>query len=331
MASDARRRRAMRRALALFVVLVAHARVARSAGPLEVSPVEGGTWLSQIAALQAATTGPHASFHVRVVDGDTRRAVPCGQYALQLDARGSQALAVGSCDPGTGATEIVLVNRAAMFAPGDPVAPVPIAVSAYAVRLGSASLASGVEFHCMAWVRAYVADLLDGHPVYLTPERYAIEPLDGRLHAVLARDGWVISSQDGVASTDVAFRIVDVVDGREVARRRVAMQCAMTTETERGSPLGVMLSPLRLPAGAVGRGVTDGAVANRLVCTRSDAPTVVWRYTAPRDGMYEFLLQGGYQTALEVRPAGSDTESLGCSHGERIAHARARGRSAGSR
>ena len=328
--------RATRSGMVLGAAIAVCSAHARAAGSLEVVPVEGGTWPSQIAALEAAASPGHAGFHVRVVEDDTTRALACGQYTLQLDPRGAQALQVGACDPSTAATEIILVDRSAMFAPGNPVAvPMPVEVRAYGMRLGSASggagLAGGVEFRCTASVRPYVADLLDGHMVFLTPDRYALEPLDVRVHAAVGRDGWVISSREGSGSTDAAFRIVDVHDGREIVRRRVAMQCAVSAETEQAavSPERVR-APLRLPPGAVGRGMTDGGAPDRLECTQSEAPTVVWRYTAPRDGTYEFLLQGGYQTALEVRRAGADARPLGCSHDARIAtHARVVARLAG--
>jgi hypothetical protein len=288
-----------------------------------VLPVEGGSWASQIAALQAAPRAPGVAFHVRVVEDDTRRVVQCGRYALTLDAPGAAALRLGACDPATGATEVLLVDRAALFVEADPVPmPVPVAVSAVAVRTGGAeggaAPQAGVELRCVAAVRPFVADMLNGAFVYLTPDRYRLEPLDPRMRAEAQRDAWVVTTTAHDAVAEAAFRVVDARDGREVVRSRVAMQCrvagfAVAPPAECAPvELGTVGAPFRLPARAVGRGSAEGGAPERLSCADVPAPTVVWRFVAPADGTYEFLLQGSFDTALEVRTAGEGARALGC-------------------
>jgi hypothetical protein len=270
---------------------------------------------------------------VRVLEDDTRRVVPCGRYALALDVDGARALRFGACDPATHATEVVLVDRAALFAPGEPVAiPRTVAVSAVAVRhgatAGGAVPTGGVDVRCTATVRPFVADLLNGANVYLSPEYYRLEPLDLSVRIDSTRDLWVVSAGPNRARADAAFRVVDVRDGHEVLRSRVVLQCATpavapplsvqpTTHLAppfRGPENGTWAAPFRLPAGAVGQGSTVNAPLGRVACSDGPAPTVVWRFVAPADGRYEFLLRGGYDTVLEVRGRSGNgaSTSLGC-------------------
>lgn len=323
--------------VSLLSATLAHGGGAHADGALLVVPVEGGTWASQIAFLQTVPRAPGVAFHVRVIEDDTHRALPCGRYEIALDPDGARALRIGRCDPATGATEIVLVDRAALFAPGDPVPrPRSVAVGAIALRQGGAAggvaPVGGIDVRCSAMVRPWVADLLSGEAVYLSPEHYRIEPIDPALRAETRGGVWVVSASQSAGTADAAFRVIDLRDGREMVRGRVSLRCAASSRppaplTARAtSSTGTESSPFRLPAGAVGRGSTVGAPAMRLSCVNTAAPTVVWRYIAPADGTFEFLVQGGFDTVVEVRARGNGGEPrpLGCNNddGGRANHSR---------
>jgi hypothetical protein len=311
-------------ALVIAIVSGMPVRAARADDGLQVVPLEGGSWASQIATLQATPRAPGPAFRVRVLEEGSRRVVPCGHYALSLDAVGAAALRLGRCDPSTAATEVTLHDRAALFAPGDPVpVPLPVSVRAVAVRFGGAgggaAPVAGVEVRCIASVRPFIADLLNGTFVLLTPDRYRLEPLDPRLRAEVQSDAWTVTAQGRDMLAEAAFRVLDLRDGREVVRSRVAMQCragnVAAAPVAPAAPvleLGTTAAPFRLPARAVGRGSTQGGTHARLSCATAPAPTVVWRFVAPSEGTFEFLLQGSYDTALEVRAAAEGARSLGC-------------------
>jgi outer membrane protein assembly factor BamB len=180
---------------------------------------------------------------------------------------------------------------------------------------------------CSGSVRPFLVDLRDGTSVYLAPEQFALEPLDAGVHTAVGRDGWLVfaTSERGVA--EASFRVVDLRDGREVTRNHVRMDCSVSDLSRAPSDSASSEPPAYLPAGAVGRGETRGASAGRLTCTQAPAPITVWRYTAPYDGTFEFLLQGGFDTALEVRAAGDGGASLGCSDDDGVpTHSRVVGR-----
>ena len=281
---------------------------------LEVLGSDGHSWAERIAGLQRNTFPPGTSFRVIVVDRANRRAFACGAYSLAFDAVGARALRFGACNPGDGSTEVILVDRSALFTAGDPV-PTPVAAGIVASATqtgaagGGAASGAGIEFHCNAWVRPFVRDLLHGGVVYLSPDRYLLEPIGAQVQAAVARDGWSVSAGGGAALAEAAFRVVDRVDGHEVTRDRVSLSCR--SGTGRDAPRPPIDEAARLPVGAVGRGSTLGASSQRLSCVESDAPAVRWTYTAPYDGTFEFVLQGGYDVAMQVHDA--DARSLGCS------------------
>ncbi len=291
---------------------------------LEVVGSDGHSWAERIAWIHQTRLAAGTSFRVIVVDRAARRALACGAYSLAFDAIAVRALRFGACNPADGSTEVILVDRTALFAAGDPV-PVPLAAGivanvAQSVRaVGGANAGAGIEFHCNAWVRPFVRDLLNGGVVYLSPDRFVLEPLGAQVQAAVSRGGWALGASGGVALADAAFRVVDRVDGHEVTRDRVSLSCRSGSASE---PTRAPVDEVaRLPHGAVGRGRTTGATSQHLGCAESDAPMVRWTYTAPYDGTFEFLLQGGYDVALEVRDA--ETNSMGCSSEDGIGtHAR---------
>lgn len=309
-------------AVLAFAIVLTRALPALADGGLEVVPLEGGTWASHVVMLQTTPWSTGLTAHVQVIEEDTRRVVPCGQYTLGLDPRGLAAFRVGQCDPTTGATEIMLVDRPALFAPSSPLPyPVPIALAAASTRQETFTAPvvgvpqAGMELRCSASVRPFMVDAATGTNVYLTPDRYRLDPLDTRVHAQAGPDAWMVSTSSREALFEASFRIVELRSEQEIARSRVSLRCSVAdgTTARRISLLSTPgVTPIRLPAGAVGRGVSAVGPLAQLTCTDAPAPTVVWRFRAPADGTFEVLLQGGFDTALEVRTAADAPRSLGC-------------------
>ncbi len=288
---------------------VAHTRaLAGDGGALEVVTVDGFDWADRIAAIQRTSTPPGTAFRVLAIDRETRRAYACGGYALTLDAIGARALRLGACDPRDGSTEVVLIDRAALFSTGGSVAQ-PLAVGIDARAATAATVSAGVEFRCTAWVRPFVRDPQGGGVVYLSPGRYRLEPLDGHVQTSASREGWSLASTAGSAVAEASFRVLDRLDGREVVREHVSLSCR-TGSAVRASQVPEP-SAVHLPVGAVGRGTTEGAGQVQVACAGSQAPAVRWEYTAPYDGTFEFLAQGSFDVAMDVQDAAA--QPVGCS------------------
>src|SRR5690348_7215316 len=92
----------------LFIASSAHA------DGLSLATEEYGPWPNAVAALQTELHSEGRAVHVVVRDGAGEIA-RCGTYSLTLAAPGGAAFVVGACDPSTGATELVLAHRTALF------------------------------------------------------------------------------------------------------------------------------------------------------------------------------------------------------------------------
>ena len=119
------------------------------ADSLTIGTLEAGTWEAAIAELQRDRTSEGRSLHVHVDGSDGR--VGCADYRLTLDAFGAAAFALGTCEPTTGATEVRLVHRSALFAHGDivahPISPALTAERTQRVTAQGGSSEAGVLTH----------------------------------------------------------------------------------------------------------------------------------------------------------------------------------------
>ena len=93
-----------------LVVRTAHAQDRE----LSIEVVGEAGWAETVAALQHDASAQGAHLSVRVVDATAHRA-PCGFYALTFDEPGARAFTIGTCDPATDATDVVLVSRTDLF------------------------------------------------------------------------------------------------------------------------------------------------------------------------------------------------------------------------
>jgi hypothetical protein len=112
------------------VLLWVLARDAHANPDMTISTVEHGDWPSTIVALQAGNDENHPQIHIKVWDDLGQ--VPCSQYVLHPDEISSKAFSVGTCDPATGVTTLVLQNRHELFQHGgglaQPIIPVMLAM-----------------------------------------------------------------------------------------------------------------------------------------------------------------------------------------------------------
>ena len=222
-------RSASRRAVGagLLLLVVTFARVT-PAGDLRVSTTEYGPWASAIAALETAPTSEGTALHVVVQDTGGQRA-RCGAYTLTLDAVSAGAFSIGTCDPNTNATTVVLAHRSALFATGD-VVPRPLPAGIYAeerrngAAVGQAAVPAGSELSCSVAVRPYLVNLQEGTRVYLSPGRYTLRPLSTRVTASADPAGWTLRTA-ARASVTIDYDVLDTARSEVVLHDRATLTC----------------------------------------------------------------------------------------------------------
>lgn len=190
---------------------------------LSVRTLEHGEWASSVAALQTDLGSQGRSIHVVV--GRAQRS-PCGSYQLALDDHASRAFDVGACDPSTGATELRLVDRLALFEIGDVVArPRRIGVAAIELRYGraagGASLRAETELRCSIAARPYLVDDATGERVLATPDRFELRPVGEGAVIEASGDDWTIRS----GAVRIEYELVDRASGEVVLHETVALRC----------------------------------------------------------------------------------------------------------
>lgn len=222
---DMHRRQSTRCALALFAALATSATA--GAQELAVRTIEHGTWAAAVAAMRSSPRAQGTRVHV-VVDDPRGGRAPCGRYALRLDAAGSRAFAIGTCDPRTAATPLRLIDRRALFYElGDGTArPRAIRITAMEVRhasdVGRARTTARTEVGCSLVLRPYLVDELAGVRVRATPDRFELRQLGGGAQIEADTDSWSVRS----ASVLFEYELVDKRTGDVVLREAVVMSCA---------------------------------------------------------------------------------------------------------
>jgi hypothetical protein len=293
-----------------FVVLLLDARAGAQAA-LVVRTLEVGGWAESIAAMQLDASAQGQALHVVVDDSHGERA-PCGTYRIALDAAGSRAFTMGACDGPSAATELVLVDRSALFVhDGSMWRPRQIGIAASELRLGSATggaaQPAGAELECSLAVRPYLVDLLSGEHVRATPDRFVMRPVGEGARVTAEGDGWTVRA----GSMHIEYELVDRTSGEIVLHDTAELACGReVARTEASdSPEAILLFPGRVFRGAtLTRGRRDergtcggGAGPEQWYVVRLDAPT--------RLGL---RLVSEFDATLYVREGAIDGPEIAC-------------------
>lgn len=300
-------------ALAALWVAMWLAAPASAQSTLFVRTLEHGDWAASMAALQTDLRSQGTVLHVVVEDAHGTRA-SCGGYQLLLDDAGSRAFDVGRCDPATGATELVLVDRMALFVHGDVVArPRSIGVAAIEVRHGSARggarTSAQTELRCSLAVRPYLVDLATGARVPATPDRFELRPVGRGVTIQPLGDGWAIRA----GLVRIEYELVDRRTAEVVLRETVALHCGSEppasppSETRSGEI--IELVPGRVFRGAT---MTRGLFDHRGSCGGDEGPEQWYVVRLASPTLLTLRLVSEFDAALYVREGAIDGPEIAC-------------------
>ncbi len=152
------------------------AETAAEIGRLAIRTLEHGPWPATVAAIRAELSSQGRTLHVVLV-GANGQDLACARYRLAVDDGG--AFRIGTCDPASGATELIVLSHEAVVA-SDLRPP--------RVTLLGTDRSSG----CSATIHPYIGDLDGDQRVVLTPERYRVRVLTSGVTAEQAPGGWVL-------------------------------------------------------------------------------------------------------------------------------------------
>ncbi len=295
---------------ALLMVIGVLLPAAAQAQELVVQSFEHGEWGASIAALQTDQSSEGGAIHVVVVDGTGARA-RCGAYQLVLDDAGSRAFDVGSCDPSSSATELLLVDRLALFAEGDVVSlPRRIGIAAMEIRrgnaVGGASLVAETELRCSMAARPYLVDLATGARVPATPDRFELRPIGQGAVVEASAEGWTVRS----GSMRLEYELVDRGSSEVVLRESVELQCGAPTPAAAAQQSGVVqLVPDRVFRGAT---ITRSTLDRHGSCGGDEGPEqwYVVRLDSPK--RLDLRLVSEFDATLYVRAGSIDGQEIAC-------------------
>lgn len=290
---------------------------ATRAGALGVRTLEHGGWAESIAMMQVDPGAEGSTLHVVVEDTSGARS-SCGAYALALDAPGAQAFRVGRCDPQSGATELVLASRDALFAwDGATWRPRRIAIAASELRVGGArggaAQPAATELSCSLAVRPYLVDLRTGARVRATPDRFALVPVgdarrDRAARVETAGDGWTVRA----GTVRVEYELVDRESGEVVLREAVHLACgrdgAEASEDERRAG-AIALVPGRVFRGAT---LTRSRRDDRGSCGGEAGPEQWYVVRLDRPAHLGLRLVSEFDATLYVREGSIDGPEIAC-------------------
>lgn len=289
--------------------LVAMLLAAPADAQLSVHTLEYGEWRGAIMALQRDPASQGRSVHV-VAIGDGAQRAPCGGYQLVLDDSASRAFDVGRCDPSSGATALVLVNRPALFELVDLVArPRQVRITAIELRseptANSARTRAETELRCSIAARPYLVDD-SGRRVAATPERFELRPVGEGVAIEASGDGWTIRS----GSVRIEYELIDRQSGEVVLHETVALSCGRSTPGAEHSEVDVIeLVPGRVFRGAT---MTRGRFDDHGSCGGEEGPEqwYVVRLDAPtRLGL---RLVSEFDATLYVRAGSRNGPEIAC-------------------
>ncbi len=302
----------MRRwALVPFVIALSMAAPASAQSSLVVRTLEHGEWGASIAALQTDLRSQGTGLHVVVEDASGSRAA-CGAYQLLLDDAGSRAFDLAGCDA-SGATTLVLVDRMALFAPGELVSrPRAIGIAAIEVRsgaaLGGARLTAESELRCSLAIRPFLVDLATGARVPATPDRFELRPVGEGVSVQPLSDGWSIRA----GLVRIEYELVERASGDVVLRETVALRCGAPeapAPAAAASTEVIELVPDRVFRGAT---MTRGLLDDRGSCGGEEGPEqwYVVRLDAP--ALLSLRLVSEFDAALYVRAGSMHGTEIAC-------------------
>ncbi len=221
------------RLAAACAAAVALARVADARPPadtgVEVLSPDGRSWDEVLREVETDPATEGRTYGLTVRAHHSR--VPCGEYELALDAAATKAFAVQGCDAASGETRLRVVDRRALFAPGD-VVPRPLSVSVHAIvhQFGTAwgggdAPTAGSKIWCSVWIQPYLWDGLRGAAVPLPPDRFELVPLDEHVHASPDGSGWIAR---GESHMEVLFHyeVRDRATGARVLENVATLACS---------------------------------------------------------------------------------------------------------
>lgn len=289
--------------LAFLVLLLVPA--AAEAQQLSVRTLEGREWGAAIAAMQTDRASQGRSIHV-VVGGASP--APCGSYQLALDDHGSRAFDVRACDAVTGATELLLVDRLALFELGDVVArPRRIGVRAIEIRrasaVGGASLTAQTELRCSIAARPFLIDYATGERVPATPDRFEMRLVGEGARVEAGGDGWRITS----GSMRVEYELVDRASGEVVLHETVALSCGAPRPAVEGDV--IELVPDRVFRGAT---MTRRRADDRGSCGGEEGPEQWYVMRLDAAAAVGLRLVSEFDATLYVRAGSIDGPEIAC-------------------
>jgi hypothetical protein len=268
----------------------------------------------------------HVVVEQRVADGAISRA-PCGRYVLLLDAPGQRAFRSGACDPRTGATELYLVDRRALFELGHGfarpravriavfdmhrAAPQPVRIATPVLDARPAVVANegqtaGVDLRCGVALEPYLVDAARGERVRATPGRFALRPIGDGARVEASTEGWRVSG----ASLRFEYELIDRQSGAVVLHDSVAMTCT------RGAP-PTERPAIERPAGTAAAGfpiervLRGGPSQHTGRCGGEGAPEHVYTLEIDRPMWLSLRVESRFDAAIYLRNALGD--ELDCS------------------
>ncbi len=304
------RRRSLTYLPAALGVLAAAA-PAGAQGSLTVRTLEHGAWGASIAALQTDLESQGTTLSVVVEDASGARSA-CGSYQLVVDDAGSRAFDLVGCDAASGATELVLVDRMALFEHGAVVArPRRIGVAAIELRHGTAAggaqLTAETELRCSLAVRPYLVDLSNGARVPATPDRFELRPVGEGVTVQPLSDGWTVRA----GLVRIEYEIVERASGDVVLRETVSLQCGAPART--ASQAGA-LEVIELVPGRVFRGatMTRSLRDDQGSCGGEEGPEQWYVVRLAAAARLSLRLVSEFDAALYVREGAIDGPEIAC-------------------
>ncbi|MGO8999076.1 MAG: hypothetical protein ACLQVI_37590, partial [Polyangiaceae bacterium] len=198
---------------------------------VEIVSHDGRSWDALLREMQSDPTSFGRVYQVGVRSRGAR--VLCGDYDLSLDGAAAKAFAIEGCDVETAETRIRVIDRSALFDPGDFV-PTPRIVTVHALvrQTGTATgggdaPTAGSKIWCSVALQPYLWDGLRGVAVSLPPDRFDLIPKDEHIHAAPDGSGWIAH---GESRMDVFFRyeVRDRATGTKILEDVATLACADT-------------------------------------------------------------------------------------------------------
>jgi hypothetical protein len=253
-------------ACAVTIAFTEHLARAQAMGPmlLEIVSGDGRSWDAVMREVQSdpATSGRVYRIAVRSWGIPLR----CADYDLSLDPVASLAFANEGCDLASGTTRLRVVDRSALFAPGD-VVPRPRTAAVHAVARQSADARGGAEqsqasskLWCSVALMPTLWDGLHGVVVPLPPDRFELRPLEEHVHAAPDGSGWVVHGESRM-TIRFHYEVIDRASGDRVLEDVATLACEdgpvapappPADVAPAPAPVATLIDPISQPARSTG-------------------------------------------------------------------------------